>query len=118
MKIKELRTGDRVRVTLDRSFVQAPWREGDRFLYVNAGCEGLAIPVEEDGIEVEALAPDFEDNTVWADRTGHLWLAQTHPADLDEENDTIRLHSSLGEYSIEEAMESHGPFWPVRLVWP
>lgn len=115
MKIKELRTGDRVRVTLDRSFVQAPWREGDRFLYVNAGSEGLAIPVEEDGIEVEALAPDFEDNTVWADRDGHLWLAQIDPLDDDE---VILLHSSLGERSIEAAMKDHGPFWPVRLVWP
>lgn len=62
-------------------------------------------PVE---VEVpEPVLPDFKNNTVWLDSSGHPWLAQLDP-DI-EDRVVILLVSSLGSCTVAEAVQYYGP---------
>lgn len=80
---------------------------------VQIGNETVLLPYNEPNISTKVVRPAFRENTVWADKTGHLWLVQYEPT--DNENSGLMFYSSLGTCTEEEAME-YGPFTQVEMA--
>jgi len=98
-----------------KGMVQADSRRG--VYTMSAGCDGeVTLPLDDPEIKVTRVGPNFEPDTVWADRDGLLWLCQWAPAPYEQDDEPeLKLVSVLGTYSIPEAVDQYSPFRQVPI---